>query len=305
MLFSVVIPTHNRAVLLREALESVFAQQFGDFEVIVVDDGSTDDTELITRSFGKSVRLVKQENRGPGAARNTGIHGASGDYIVFLDSDDIWFPWTLATHAQAILFFGRPSFVAGRGVALSDFRDPLELRHPFRSEQYADMLSACRGTMPPVGGTSSIAVKAKCIRDLGGFCEEFLNGEDTDLWLRLGSRSNFVRIQDPVLFAQRYPENRMTSNLERSVRGSLFLAQREAAGHYPGGNRFAKQRRKIIAATMRNVSLECLRLGERKLAWRLFRASFKWNLQLWRLRYFAGFPILCLLSLLRSNPRTV
>lgn len=305
MLFSVVIPTYNRAALLREALNSVFAQEFTDFEVIVVDDGSTDETKSVARSFGERVRFFRQENRGPGAARNLGIHRASGEYVAFLDSDDVWFPWTLATHVETIRASARPSFISGRGVAITEYGQVGRIKRPFRSKSYADMFSACAGATPPLGGTSSIAVSKQCVRNVGGFCEEFINGEDTDLWLRLGGAENFVRIYEPVLFAQRYHAERLTINLERSVRGSLFLTQREAEGVYPGGKQYAKQRRRIVAATARNVSLECLRVGERGMAWRLFRAALKWNLRLARVRYLAAFPVLSLLSSLRSALRPI
>jgi len=79
MLFSVVIPTYSRSQLLRATLESVFAQTFTDYEVIVVDDGSTDDTQEMVMSYGEQVQLCRQENAGPGAARNLGVSPARGD----------------------------------------------------------------------------------------------------------------------------------------------------------------------------------------------------------------------------------
>jgi glycosyltransferase involved in cell wall biosynthesis len=95
MLFSVIIPTYNRAALLCTALDSVFAQTFTDYEVIVVDDGSTDGTAAMVASYGGRVRYFQQQNKGPGAARNLGAQHATGEYLAFLDSDDLWFPWTL------------------------------------------------------------------------------------------------------------------------------------------------------------------------------------------------------------------
>src|SRR4051812_6017095 len=101
MLFSVVVPTYNRLYLLSRALETVCAQTHADFEIIIVDDGSTDGTREWLASHGAPVpvRVLEQSNRGPGAARNLGIREARGDYIAFLDSDDLWFPWTLETFA--------------------------------------------------------------------------------------------------------------------------------------------------------------------------------------------------------------
>jgi glycosyltransferase involved in cell wall biosynthesis len=89
---SVVIPTYNRSFCIAQTLDSVFKQTYSDYEVIVVDDGSTDNTAEIIKGYGELVRYVYQQNSGASAARNTGVHIAHGDWIAFLDSDDEWFP---------------------------------------------------------------------------------------------------------------------------------------------------------------------------------------------------------------------
>jgi len=119
-LFSVIIPTYNRRELLRQALASVLAQTFTDYEIIVVDDGSTDGTREWLATVSDQVRVLIQENRGPGAARNLGIQNAVGEYVTFLDSDDIWFPWTLEIYERAIREASRPAFVSGCGIAFTD-----------------------------------------------------------------------------------------------------------------------------------------------------------------------------------------
>jgi hypothetical protein len=106
MLVSVIVPTYNRAHLLPAALDSVVAQTYRNWEIVVVDDGSTDDTESVVRRYGDGVRYVRQENRGVGAARNVGIAHARGDLLAFLDSDDYWFDFKLAL--QVALFQQRP-----------------------------------------------------------------------------------------------------------------------------------------------------------------------------------------------------
>lgn len=90
---SVVVPAYNRADFVGETLDSILAQTYTDYEVIVVDDGSTDDTPTVLAKYrGKNVRVIRQENQGEGAARNTGIFAAQGEYIAFVDSDDLWTP---------------------------------------------------------------------------------------------------------------------------------------------------------------------------------------------------------------------
>ncbi len=103
--FSVVIPSYNREKSIEATLDSVARQKFRDFECIVVDDGSTDKTCQLAQRY-PFVRLIQQDNTGPGAARNTGIQASAGAYVAFLDSDDIWFPWTLQHYFNVIKLTG-------------------------------------------------------------------------------------------------------------------------------------------------------------------------------------------------------
>src|SRR6187402_2155965 len=128
-LFSVIIPVFNRAELLRETLASLAAQQFTDFEIIVVDDGSSDGSADVARQSGANVHVFEQTNRGPGAARNLAIRHATREYLAFLDSDDVWFPWTLRTYAHVINETASPSFIAGKPLRFHDTRE-------LRSAQY-------------------------------------------------------------------------------------------------------------------------------------------------------------------------
>jgi len=112
--FSVIIPTYNRAALLADTLASVFSQRFTDFEVLIVDDGSTDETERVLSDHASRIRVWTQAHRGPGAARNVAAEQARGRYLAFIDSDDVWFPWTLDLYDQAARDAGEPAFIAGK-----------------------------------------------------------------------------------------------------------------------------------------------------------------------------------------------
>lgn len=105
--FSVIVPTFNRARFLPEALESILMQGIPDVQVIVVDDGSTDNTEAVIAAYGSSVQYVRQENRGSGAARNAGVSLATGRFISFLDSDDVWKPGKMK--AERAVFEDNPT----------------------------------------------------------------------------------------------------------------------------------------------------------------------------------------------------
>ena len=89
-MISVIIPTFNRASLLKKAIESVLSQTYKDFELIVIDDGSSDETPSLISSYASSIKYIKQNNKGPAGARNVGIKNSSGEFVAFLDSDDWW-----------------------------------------------------------------------------------------------------------------------------------------------------------------------------------------------------------------------
>jgi len=292
MLFSVIIPTFNRCGLLREALASVAAQRCRDFETIVVDDGSDDDIASATRSGDLPVRYLRQANAGPGAARNLGLQHARGDYVAFLDSDDTWFPWTLEVFRRTIENDDRPVFMAGFGATPGENRQNVSHGlEQMTTRRYPDMLSACSDRTPPVGGTPSICVNRGALEKAGGFASARINSEDTDLWLRLGGCSGFVRIFKPPVFRQRHHEGSVTRRLEPSVAGAWYLLQQERNDIYPGGVRRQRCRRRIICGTVRSVSLDCLNHGRVDEAFRLYWASFGWNLGLGNFKYLAGFPL--------------
>src|SRR5437868_3379396 len=109
--FSVVIPVFNRPRLVAEAIESVFAQSYKNLELLLIDDGSTDETPEVLKRYGAEARIIRQPRKGPGSARNRGLESARGNYVAFLDSDDVWFAWTLATFQWVIQRTGAPTIV--------------------------------------------------------------------------------------------------------------------------------------------------------------------------------------------------
>ena len=292
MFFSVVIPAYNRLEMLRQALASVAAQRFRDFETIVADDGSEDNIELVTGACGLPVQYLRQPNSGPGATRNFGLRHARGQYVTFLDSDDIWFPWTLEIFHRAIKENDGPALVAGFGALPGENREATSNgNEQMMTRHYPDMLAACTDRTPPVGGTPSVCVRRDVLEKAGGFAAGRINGEDTDLWLRLGCSSGFVRILKPPVFRQRYHDGSVTRRLDPSLAGAWFLLQQEKNQMYPGGVIGSRRRRRIICGTVRSVSLECLDQGRTSDAFRLYWESFWWNLGLGNFKYLAGFPV--------------
>lgn len=190
-LVSVVIPTYNRAALLAEALASVLGQTFRDFEVIVVDDGSTDGTAAVVEGAGDPrVSLLRLSHTGsPARARNAGIARARGRYIAFLDSDDLWDATKLADQLAALA--ARPecrwchtgqSCIDESGAPHARWPDPW-----LASDErwLAEPLLRRRSGV----SSSSVVAEAALLRDVGCFDESFVWGEDYDLWVRLALAS--------------------------------------------------------------------------------------------------------------------
>jgi glycosyltransferase involved in cell wall biosynthesis len=190
--FSVVIPAYNREDSILAAIESVRAQEVTDWEIIVVDDGSTDQTATRVESLAEDrIRLIKQKNRGGSAARNAGIDAARGQFIAFLDSDDVWLPHHLSqalpllTQEEACCTYARIEVDRGDGVTFH--KPPRALGE---NEHISDYLLCDRGFVP----TSSLIVPAGIAQKVR-FDEELPYGQDTDFALRLwsyGIRFSFI-----------------------------------------------------------------------------------------------------------------
>lgn len=286
--FSVIIPTYNRLELLREALASVWAQTFTDYEVIVVEDGSSDGTWEYLQSLGSRVRAFRQQNAGPGAARNLGAKHATGEYLAFLDSDDLWLPWSLKVFSSLIDKNDLPAILSGK---LSPFTASSEIavtkEMPVQMEFFQDYFSAsCSGYF---AGAGMSVLSRSAFMNTGGYTDKPVNCEDHDLTLKMGDAHGFVQVLSPVTLGWRRHVGSATMSVPRSVEGSFFLIGQELLGAYPGGCKRARQRREIIARHVRPVVLDCLHKGMRKEAWALYRATFVWHVSLHRWKFLAGF----------------
>jgi glycosyltransferase involved in cell wall biosynthesis len=236
--------------------------------------------------------MVQQANGGPGAARNAGVRAASGKYVALLDSDDLWFPWTLNIFAQAIAEFREPSVVGGH---LAEFVDEEQLRaiheEPYRAAWFKDFIASSH--YPYYVGSGTCALRREALKD-ASFLEDRLNAEDHDLILQLGVMPGFVRILSPATLAWRRHPSSETGQVDRTASGALRLVVRERSGVYPGGAARSRERHRILARHIRPTAVACLRHRDVDRAWQLYRAAFGWHLELGSWKYIVAFPILWL-----------
>lgn len=289
MTFSVVIPTFNRAAVVGGAIDSVLSQTVPPAEIIVVDDGSTDDTAAVLERYGGAITWRRQPNAGAAAARNLGISMARGRYVAFLDSDDAWAPWVIETYQHAVRESRSPSLIAGHGLAWE--RRDSAAREPVRLRGSRNFLDASR-IRPAFFGMGGLAIRTDVLRGVGGFRASLLCAEDQDLCLRTGVADGFVEIESPPVFFQRRDLQHLSSHVHHTVAAARTLIADERAGRYPGGGEFAAARRGMICALARRAAEMSRTAGDGAAAFDLYRRCFAWHLRQRRWRFVFGFPLL-------------
>jgi len=193
---SVVIPTYNNAHFLPEALDSVFAQTFGDVEIIVVNDGSTDNTREVVRAYGRTLIYVEQENSGPARARNKGVSFARGEYVAFLDADDVWMPDKLEQQMGVFSLNQNAALVYSQVVEFDEVsrrESPPRPRQVYSGSLFDRLL--IEGLIP----LPSVIIKKSVIREVGGFDEGLFTAEDTNLWIKVARKNEIVGIDKPLV----------------------------------------------------------------------------------------------------------
>ncbi len=191
---SVIIPTYNRASVLKEAIDSVLAHDFHDFEIVVVDDGSTDNTPEILKSY-QEICVVRQRQRGVSAARNAGIARAAGHLITFLDSDDLWLPGKLS--AQVAFFNTHPDALICQTEEIW-IKNGIRVNPKKRHKKYSGMIFE-RCLELCIVSPSAVMMRRCLFNETGGFDETLPVCEDYDLWLRVACRFPVYLIEAPLV----------------------------------------------------------------------------------------------------------
>ncbi len=193
--FSVIIPTYNRYQLLKRAIDSVLSQTLSDFELIVVDDGSTDDTPGVAIEYEGRIIYIRQDNGGVSKARNRGIHLARSPYIAFLDSDDAWLPEKLKEQCHYInsnpdvLIHQTDEHWIRNGKRVN----PMKKHVKKEGAIFLESLERC------MISPSSVVIKGELFERFGLFDEDLPVCEDYDLWLRIAARERVGLIEKKLI----------------------------------------------------------------------------------------------------------
>ncbi len=230
---SVVIPAYNYAHFLPTAIDSALAQDHPNIEIIVVDDGSTDNTPEVAAGYGDRIRCIHQPNAGLSAARNTGIKAASHPFVAFLDADDEWLPGSISAVMREFEAHGKElGAVAGQSI----FMDHEGVIVPFKSRvrdlprgiEFADILLKTRFS------PSSVVARRSVFDDCGMFDTTMRSSEDRDMWLRIAAKFKFVQLRERLLYVRNHSSS-MSKNTDRMKANMKVTFRKAFALKAPGG----------------------------------------------------------------------
>lgn len=226
---SVIIPVYNREDVIERAILSVLSQTYPHLEIIVVNDGSADQTAAKCKRFGDRVRVISQKNSGPSAARNRGINSANGTYIAFLDSDDEWYPEKIEKQVNFALEESLPMIITD-----SEISHPHHSETTFQKSLFAEGLtSSTKQTLHLFEKIitqnfihlSTVLIKKNTLKGAGLFDESMWIAEDTDLWLRV-CQDNKTGVLNEVLAKRDVRPDKLSGDKIKEYSGRIYSFQK-------------------------------------------------------------------------------
>ena len=210
MNISVIIPTHNRILFLKRSIDSVLAQILQPYEIIIVDDGSSDGTSAMIKKNYPNLKLIYQENKGVSAARNIGVKASSGDWVCFLDSDDEWKKNKLSEQHMALEKNATYSFCHSNEEWIKNGKkiNQKKKHKKYGGNIFKQCLDMCR--ISP----SSVMINKNVFKDTGLFNENLIICEDYELWLRICSHYKVLFIDEPLIIKYGGHEDQLSSSYE-------------------------------------------------------------------------------------------
>ena len=230
---SVIIPTYKHRDFVLATLDSVFAQTFTDYEIIVVNDGSPDDTAMVLKPLVEAgrIRCIEQENQGQAAARNRGLAEAQGEFVAFLDDDDLWPTDKLEWQVRRLRGDVRLGMVAGAMQILDTNLSPAFSEHPPVITGFEQLFYGCPLTSP-----GQTLIRAEVLKSVGGFDAGIWGADDYDLWFRLARVTQVELWQLVALYYRKHSLN-ASHNLSRMYQNSEIVLKRHL-GLLPARKRF-------------------------------------------------------------------
>ncbi len=271
--FSVIITFHNQRDFVRDALDSAFLQRHANYEIIVVDDASSDGSPQLLQEYRERVHLLcLEKNVGACAARNRGAAAARGEFLVFLDGDDAFLPWALDVYERIVaatnpkIILGTMRWFEGTMEGLRAGETPSEIA----VVEYGDYFRRDRG----YGHSASAMVIAKQAFDgVNGWLEGFFPLEDVELAMRLGTAGRTVQIVEPQTIWHRAHSGNSINNVLSFMPAMQDLLRREREGLYPGGAGRRSERRGLIGGVAIHWIKRALKSGLRTAAFKLWASS--------------------------------
>lgn len=256
---SVIVPVYNAAKYVSKALESVFCQTFKDYEVIVVNDGSIDDSERVISLYQEKIRYFSQENKGPACARNLGIRNARGNYVAFLDADDEWMPEKLERQMDLFKRDKSVKLIYTGGIFINEDGEYIGTIKSYfgNSEQVLRQLFISNCVSP----INSVIVEKSCFSAVGCFDENLKVAEDWDLMIRTCRKYNFACIALPLV-AQRKVRGSQSDNAKRNISNELIFLRKLFSDKENSG--FWDLRRKSFSYRYFCAAWAFLEAGKRK-----------------------------------------
>ena len=271
--FSVLVPTHNRRILVRETIDSVLRQTFPDYELFVIDDGSTDGTMDLLKGYGARINVIQQRNQGPEVARNAAAARAQGEYLALLDSDDMFVPSALGIYDQVIRAFHSPPVVIGSALRFENGQ-PVPAGPSPSCEVQAVTFRDYISKTTSLSSTSSVIVLKKSVFDeVGGLRNSTaltFHNDDFYLVLKTGTYGPCVAVHRPHTILYRAHSENSVKNVRVITDALLDTARSERRGEFPGGKQRRRDRYAIIGGRCASWVINgCWKAGQRREALRL------------------------------------
>lgn len=206
-LISVIIPTYNCGKYIREALEGVFNQTYKNYEVLVIDDGSTDNTKEVLKEYEQKIKYFYQENKGLSITRNRGIKEAQGELIALLDSDDIWLPEKLELQTDLILKNDKTGMVFCGCYMVDEIGKIIRKMPQKKYSCKSKFFDALLITNIVIGSGATPLVRRQCFEKIGLFDEKLKSAEDWDMWLRILRFYDIKSIELPLAKVRMRPDS--------------------------------------------------------------------------------------------------